>query len=156
MQDSIDPPNANEPVQLNVDVTHRRKATEVFLDFQWKSLVQTVDVICKGLGFYFLVLLGVVGAIYQAKIAGIELRITTISVVVISITVAIACGFLAWGVIQGLFDVQTTLRSFNPEVFDEQNLNNYFRRARVAARAVMLCCFTAVQNSLNLETSPLY
>ena len=129
-----------EQVHLNVDVTHLRKSTEVFLDFQWKSLIQTVDVICKGVGFYFVVLLGAIGVIYQSKLGGLELRVATSAIVLISIAVSIGCGFLAWGVISGLYDVQKTLRSFNPEVFDEQGMNKYFMRARIAARAVMVSC----------------
>ena len=100
-----------ESVQVNVDVTHLRKSTEVFLDFQWKSLVQTVDVICKGIGFYFVVLLGVIGVIYQSRLSGMELTVAITAVVLISIAVSVACGFLALGVIRGLFDVQKTLRS---------------------------------------------
>jgi hypothetical protein len=144
MQDANAPATAQEPVQLNVDITHRRRSTEVFLDFQWKSLVQTVDVTCKGIGFYFLVLLGVIGAIYQAKITGLELQFAITSVVTISIAVSIGCGFLAWGVVQGLYDVQAILRSFNPDVFDEHNLNNYFRRARIAARAAVISCLAVL------------
>lgn len=121
------------------ETLHRRRSTELFLDFQWKSIVQTVDVISKGIGFYFVVLLGVTGAIYQAKVAGVELLIAIVTITLITVAACTACGFLIWGIVSGLVDVQDTLESFHPQVFAERRLGKYFRRARIAARAAITC-----------------
>jgi hypothetical protein len=130
-----------DAVASNADheTLHRRRSTEIFLDFQWKSIVQTIDVMSKGIGFYFVVLLGVTGAIYQAKVAGAELTIAIVTITLITVVVCTACGFLIWGVVSGLADVQDTLESLHPRVFAERRLGNYFRRARTAARATITC-----------------
>ena len=131
----------SEVKEENKELAHRRKSIELFLDFQWKSIVQTVEVINKAIGFYFLVLLGVFGAIYQAKISGIDLSVAIVAVSLITIAVCAACAFLIWGVITGLYDIQNTLQSFNSGVFDERGLAHYFRRARIVARAVVISSF---------------
>lgn len=124
---------------VDAAIEHHRKSHEIFYDFQWKSIVQTIEVITRGVGFYTLILVAVAGAIYQSRLSGRELNIALAGVTFMTLFLMIAFGFLSWGVFTALKDLQKTLRSLNEIVFHECELEAYFTRARTVAIAVMAC-----------------
>lgn len=134
--------SSNMPNEL--DVAHQRKSTEVYLDFQWKTLVQTADLLSKGIGFYFLLLIAVTGAIFQAKLTPSEVRIAVWTVLLISISVGLAFVALTWGIVQGLYELERTVEKVNPDLYRELGLCAYFRRARTIARIVVIACVASM------------
>ena len=111
----------------------------MIFDFQWKSLSESVQLITKGVGLYFFILLAIIGAIYNSKISGIELQIVVGAIIAVSILFAPTMLFIAWGVIKGLKDLEASLRSICPDQFDSLGMIEYFRRGRLAARVGTAC-----------------
>ena len=122
------------------DAASSREAYRLLFDFQWKSLTQTLELATKGIGFYFLLLLASIGAIYQSKMQGAELRIAVAAVVAISILFSPILIFFSWGILKGLDDLQASLRRICPVQFDEVAMERYFQRGRITARVAAACC----------------
>ena len=59
---------------LTADAASAREGYQTIFDFQWKSLTESVQLISKGVGIYFFLLLAVIGAIYNSNITGTELQ----------------------------------------------------------------------------------
>ena len=126
---------------IHIDLAHRRKSIEVYLDFQWKTLVQALDTLMKAVGFYFLVLLGVTGAIYQSKLQGTELHFAVVATVALTTLIGIIVLALAYGVVRGVADLRATAEEVNSELFFRLALDKYFARARRVAFVVLGCTF---------------
>lgn len=116
-----------------------REGYQVIFEFQWKSLTESVQLVTKAVGIYFFLLLAVIGAIYNSKIAGIELQIIVGTIIIISIIFAPMILFLAWGIIKGLNDLEVALQRICPLEFDAIGMKEYFRRGRLAARVATGC-----------------
>lgn len=108
-------------------------------EFQWKALTESVQLIFRGIGIYFFLLLAVIGAIYNSKISGTELQVAIGATLAVSALFAPMMLFIAWGVIMGLNDIETTLRKLHPTQFSATGMDKFFRRGRLAARVAMGC-----------------
>ena len=124
---------------LNTDAASAREGYQIIFDFQWKSLTESVQLISKGVGIYFFLLLAVIGAIYNSNISGTELQLIVGAIILISILFAPTMLFIAWGVIKGLNDLEVSLRRCCPSQFDAIGMATYFRRGRLAARVGTAC-----------------
>jgi hypothetical protein len=111
-------------------------------EFQWKALTESVQLIFRGIGIYFFLILAVVGAIYNSKITGTELQVAIGATIAVSVLFAPMMLFIAWGVIKGLNDLESTLKKIHPAQFDAAGMDAFFSRGRLAARVAMGCAIT--------------
>lgn len=123
----------------NADTSTVRKGYEFIFEFQWKALTESVQLIFRAVGIYFFLLLAVIGAIYNSKIAGTELQVVVSAIIAVSIVFAPMMIFIAWGVIKGINDLEFSLRKLCPFQFDATKMDAFFRRGRLAARVVTVC-----------------
>lgn len=116
------------------EATNAREAHKFLFEFQWKSLTESVQLITKGVGFYILLLLAVIGAIYNSKLVGTELKFAVVAIVTITILFGPMIIFIAWGVVRGIDDLENSLRKICPTQFEAAGMEKYFLRGRLAAR----------------------
>lgn len=117
---------------------HDRKALEVFYEFQWRSLVQTVDLLSKAVTYYFAILAALVSYLFSAKLTLLDQQLISQVIFFVSGFFMLISISLSYGVLRGISDMKNTLIRHNPKVFQQVELHRYFLRGRIVGSIVVL------------------
>lgn len=118
----------------------------LFFDFQYKSLTETVNLLVKAAGaFYVTVMIALIGYLITQQVSP-----STHRVIVISATLLTACVFavgiaICWGVTKGIQDMKNTLERYDEDLFCKCNLESFFIRGRkVVLFSIVTCIIVMV------------
>lgn len=127
-------------IESDDDVAYQRKTLEIYYEFQWRSLVQTVELLTKGVTYYFTILAAIAGYIFTAKLLPEEQKPLIIVIVMVSVLLAVIIITMGYGVLRGISQMETTLAQYNAVAFVELSMPAYFKRAKMVGIVVAVCC----------------
>lgn len=121
-------------------VTYQRKTLQIYYEFQWRSLVQTVELLTKGTTYYFTILAAITGYVFTAKLLPEEQKPLIIVSVIVSMLFAVIIISMGSGVLRGIGQMEVTLAQYNAVAFEELAMPAYFKRAKMVGIVVAVCC----------------
>ncbi|SFU32274.1 hypothetical protein SAMN05216339_101339 [Nitrosomonas eutropha] len=119
---------------------HTRKSLEIYYEFQFRSLVQTGELLTKGVAYYFTILAAIGGYLYTAKLPLVEQRLLVIVSLIVSTLFAFIMIVVGYGVLKGIGQMERTLAKYNSNEFEAIAMPQYFRRGKIVGIMVALCC----------------
>lgn len=121
-------------------VAYQRKTLEIYYEFQWRSIVQTVELLTKGVTYYFTILAAIAGYVFTARLLPEEKKPLIIVSVTVSVLLAAIIITMGYGVLRGIGQMEATLAHYNAVAFVELSMPAYFKRAKIVGIVVAVCC----------------
>src|SRR5258705_4521990 len=100
-------------------VAYQRKTLEIYYEFQWRSVVQTIELLTKGVTYYFTILAAIAGYVFTAKLLPKEQKPLIIVSVIVSVLFAVIIITMGYGVLRGISQMEATLAQYNAVAFVE-------------------------------------
>ncbi len=119
------------------DRSHERQSIEIFYEFQWRSLVQTVELLSKAVTYYFAILAALVGYLFTAKLSLLDQQLISRVIFFVSGFFMLLAVAMFYGILRGIADLKSTLTRYNPTAFQKAELHRYFRRGQIVGIVVV-------------------
>ena len=116
---------------------HNRKSLEIFYEFQWRSLVQTVDLLSKTVTYYFAILAALVGYLFTAKLTHLDQQLISRVIFYVSGFFMLITISMSYGILRGIRDMKNSLIQYNPKIFQQADLHGYFRRGQIVGIVIV-------------------
>lgn len=116
---------------------HDRKSLEIFYEFQWRSLVQTVELLSKAVTYYFAILAALVGYLFTAKLTLLDQQLISRVIFFVSGFFMLLAIAMSYGILRGIADMKNSLTRYNLKVFQTAELHRYFRRGQFVGIVVV-------------------
>jgi hypothetical protein len=117
----------------------------LFFDFQYKSLTETVNLLVKAAGaFYITVMIALIGYLLTQDISDKTRNVIIVSAVILTACVFIVGLAICWGVILGISDMRNTLKRYDEKLFSSIDLDKFFYRGRKLVIFSIITCVIAI------------
>jgi uncharacterized protein YybS (DUF2232 family) len=137
----------DEPKPVQFDNTK----LNLFFDFQYKSLTETVNLLVKAAGtFYVTIMIALIGYLFTQKISDATRNVIIICAVILTACMFIVGAAICWGVILGITDMRNTLKQYDEALFSNCDLDAFFKRGRKVVLFAIICCVSSMISILLL------
>lgn len=109
----------------------RRKSIELFYEFEWRSLVQAVELLSKTVTYYFAILAALVGYLFTVDLSPADQKLISRVIFIVSGLFSVLAAAMVYGILYGIADLRATLMSYSPGFFHQVGMPRYFRRGQV-------------------------
>jgi len=117
----------------------------LFFDFQYKSLTETVNFLVKAAGaFYVTIMIALIGYLVTQQVSESARKVIIISAILLTICVFFVGLIICWGVLLGIRDMRNTLKRYDENLFINCDLDSFFKRGRKVVLFSIIACFLVV------------
>ena len=121
-------------------LAEQRKATEVFLDFKFKSVNLAIDLFTKLVAFFFTFLAVSLGFLFTQKLPIQYERILVVAIIATAFFYfIISCAF-GWGTFAGLRQIKMALHHYDPVTFGQLQISRFVNRGILVGVLVAGSC----------------